>query len=143
MRSGLNVVFPRHYLCPFDSRVQGSSPWVCLVCGQLRAWLRGTGYMSMVITGGKRGNRRGAATSWFKHPLPEPHDMALLTYLHFNRKRLEKLFRGPVAGGVLRVYWDGRVLIRVVGRYGSGTRHIYVKELDGSMPPGSTIEFTK
>ena len=93
----------RRCLCPFDSRIIGSAPWICYVCSNLRSMLRGRApKRNAIITGGKRNNRRGETLAWF-FPVKTregwvyvpPHEMVAATYCIFKRRKIvEEIGRG-------------------------------------------------
>lgn len=83
-------------LCPLDSRIMGSGPWVCYVCSDIRRRLRGQkNSRNLIVSGGKRYNKRGKTQVWFfpvkmdgEWVFNDPTAMVCATWCTLKRRKI-------------------------------------------------------
>jgi len=103
-------------LCPFDSFIWPTAPWVCLICHRLRRRLKGMKPMNAVITGGWIRDGEQARAGGFFHekliggptpvalwwprnlidPLKRNVEQYIRTWLSYNGKKLVKKWGLPL-----------------------------------------------
>jgi len=135
-------------LCPLDSRILGSAPWMCIVCSDLRRRLRGEKHpRNAIITGGKRHNRRGPTRVWLmaqrvdeKWVYPSPVMAVTQGWLVLKRRKIFKALQEKADVNVTPAFItrDGVLGLLAVGLTSGQRRLFHVRsdaisvELSGS-----------